>query len=88
MKQNPPTVNWIHNSAAYFDWSWQGCGFGQLSFSFDREKNEITCMNECMGRERVREILHAYADFIADHAILEDQSEDEPHQPMPTGEPE
>lgn len=35
-------------------------------------------MNECMGRDSVRKLLHAYADFIADRAILLDNPEDVP----------
>lgn len=83
MRLNPPEVTWIHSGDAYFDWSWTACGFGQLSFSFDRETNVIQCSNECMGRDWVRTILHAFADFVADHAVLDDYNEDKPPKPMP-----
>ena len=76
--ENPPVVDWLHGANAYFDWGWKGCGFGQLSFSIDKATGRITCMNECMSRESVREILHAFADFIADRAILLDNSDDVP----------
>lgn len=78
--ENPPEVSWLHssNANAYFDWSWAGCGFGQLSFSMDRKTGQITCMNECMSRDSVRKILHAYADFIADRAVLLDNDDDVP----------
>lgn len=75
---NPPEVHGIHQGNAYFDWGWKGCGHGQLSFTFDPEGDKITCMNECMGRDSVRKILHAFADFVADRVILEDTSEDVP----------
>lgn len=70
MAANPPNVDLI-NANAYLNWSWKACGFGQLSFTFDRETGAITCSNECMSRENVRAILHAMADHIADNAILD-----------------
>lgn len=76
--ENPPVVDHLHYANSYFDWGWEGCGFGQLSFSIDRETGQIECMNECMSRESVRKILHAYADFIADRAVLLDNEDDVP----------
>ena len=69
----PIEIAGIHNANAYFDWGWTGRGFGQLSFSFNRETGKITCNNECMSRESVRELLRAFADHIADNCILEDE---------------
>ena len=60
---NPPVVSGIHSTDFYFDWGWSGCGFGQLSVHFDRETGDLMCMNECMGRDSVRKLLLAYADF-------------------------
>ncbi len=71
MDANPPEITGIHGANAYFDWSWMGCGFGQLSFHVDSDTGRITCMDECMGRDRVRVLLHALADHIADNAVLE-----------------
>jgi hypothetical protein len=68
----PPKVEGIHWGSGYFDWSWQHTGFGQLSFNVNRETGEIVIDNECMNREAVREILHAFADHIADNGILRD----------------
>lgn len=73
-----PIVTSVHTSRAYFDWSWEGCGFGQLSFSFDPRPGDLTCMNERMGRNSVRKLLHAYADYIADRVILLDNPDDIP----------
>lgn len=72
MDENDPVVDvdGIHWANAYFDWSWKGCGFGQLSFSKDRETGKLTCMNECMGRESVRKILIAMANTVADKVEL------------------
>lgn len=70
MDENPPEVTGVHWASGYFDWTWKGCGFGQLSFSLDGDV--LTCMNECMGRDSVRKLLHAYADFIADRVILDE----------------
>jgi hypothetical protein len=73
MAANPPEIGSIHYGGCYFDWSWKGCGFGQLDFRVDRESGEIRVANECMGRERVRSILIALANHIADNAILDDE---------------
>ncbi len=42
--------------------------------SLNRETGELSCMNETMGRETVRKILHAYADHLADNVKLEEVS--------------
>lgn len=73
MAENPPEIDGIHWGNAYFDWGWKGCGFGQLDFRFDRETGKIHIANECMDRERVRAILVAFANHIADHGILDDE---------------
>ena len=70
MDTNPPEISDIHAASAYFDWSWMGCGFGQLSFRVT-DDGKIECSDECMGRDRVRVLLHALADHIADNAVLE-----------------
>jgi len=62
----------IFNGGAYFSWCMTGTGFGQLSFNVDQKTQVITCMNECMSRDTVRKILVAFANHIADNAILED----------------
>jgi hypothetical protein len=46
MNANPPTIEGIHWANAYVDWSWQGCGFDQASFSF--RDGKLTCEDECM----------------------------------------
>lgn len=77
MRQNPPVVDGLHQARMYFDWRWSGCGFGQLDV-FQSKDGVLTIDNECMSRDRVRAILHALADFIADRAILRDSPEDVP----------
>ena len=72
MAENPPEVGAIHDIYAYFDWEWPGCGFGQLDVRFNREAGTVHIANECMSRERVRSILVAFANHIADNAILDD----------------
>lgn len=78
MAANPPTIEGVHGAHAYFDWGWKGCGFGQLSFSVNAKTGEINCSNECMGREKVRAILHALADHIADKCVLDCDPETHP----------
>jgi hypothetical protein len=65
MKDNPPTCEGVHSASAYFDWSWKGCGFGQLSFHYNHEK--WSCGTEMMGPEATRKLLHSFADFVADN---------------------
>lgn len=77
MEANPPQVSYLHNAGTYFDWGWKGCGFGQLEVFLSKDGTLIV-ENECMGRERVRKILHAWADFVADRAVLRDNPEDKP----------
>jgi hypothetical protein len=72
MDENEPVVTGLHWANVYMDWSWKGCGFGQLSFSLDRETGKLICMNECMGRDSVRKILIAMANKIADEVVLEE----------------
>ncbi len=66
------SIHDLFSANAYFGWGMKGVGFGQLSFSLDRETGRLSCMNECMSRERVRALLHALADHIADNVILEE----------------
>jgi len=74
MAENPPEIDAIHiGSYLYFDWGWKGCGFGQLDVRFDPETGKIAVANECMSRERVRSILIALANHIADNAVLDDE---------------
>jgi len=60
----------VFSGGAYFNWGAVGIGFGQLSFSVDPSTQKVSCMNECMNRESVRKILHAFADHIADNAEI------------------
>ena len=69
----PIEISGFHSANVYFDWSWAGKGFGQLSFSMNRETGVITCNNECMSRDSVRLLLHAMADHLADTMELEDE---------------
>ena len=66
------SIDDIFNGRAYFSWGMTGTGFGQLSFNVDQKTQVITCMNEGMSRDTVRKILVAFANHIADNAILED----------------
>lgn len=68
----PPEIDSVHNGYAYFDWGWKGCSFGQLDFRIE-EDGTIRIANECMSRERVRTLLVAFANHIADKGILDDE---------------
>jgi hypothetical protein len=53
----------------YFNWGEIGRGFGQLSVRMT-EEGELHCMNELMGKERCRKLLHAYIDHVVDNMVL------------------
>ena len=59
-----PQVTEAHSAGAYFDWRWDGCGFGQLSFGV--KDGKWHCDTECMGPISTRKLLHAFADYVAD----------------------
>lgn len=73
-QENTPIINsdGIYQCEIYFDWGWKGFGFGQISFNYDRESGQLTCQNECMSRDAVRKIMHAFADYLADNAEMDD----------------
>jgi len=77
MDSNLPKVVETHTANTYFDWSWAGCGFGQMEVFLSKD-GTLVIDNECMGRDSVRKILHAWADYVADRAILRDNPEDIP----------
>lgn len=54
----------------YFNWSLPGVGFGQMDVR--SENNQFYIANECMNREKVRQVLIGLANHIADNAILDD----------------
>ena len=70
MDANPPEITSIHGANGYFDWSWMGCGHGQLSFSVDNF-GRVEFMDEHMGKERVRQIMHAFVDHLVDNGTFE-----------------
>lgn len=73
MNASNPEIETIVWSNIYVNWSWPGKGFGQLDVRTDQdEPGVIRVDNECMDRESVRKILHAWADFIADRAVFDD----------------
>jgi hypothetical protein len=69
MDANPPVVAEVH-AENYFTWSWQGCGFGELSFHFNETTKRFDINDECMGKESVRKLLHAFADYVVDNSDL------------------
>lgn len=79
IEDDKPVVTHIHNADMYVDWDWKGLGFGQLSFYIE-EDGKIHVMNEYMTRDSVRKILHAMADYVADHAVLTDNPSERKHE--------
>jgi hypothetical protein len=74
---NTPQVTCVHYGQTFFDWSWNGCGFGQLEILFNKD-GDLIAHNEMMSRDSVRKLLHAWADFIADRVQLADNPDDVP----------
>lgn len=68
-----PEIGSVFSGQAYFDWGWKNMGFGQLSFHVNQDTGKVYIGNECMNRETVRSILHAFADYVADNGIMEDE---------------
>ena len=64
-----PEVTAIHRTSFYFDWCWEGCGFGEMSMRIVDGKLEA--QDEFMSRESVRKLLIAYANYVADNCSLE-----------------
>jgi hypothetical protein len=62
----------IHTLRIYTDWGQKSVGFGQLALGVQVHKEDgkvcmrITGDTEAMGREWVRQALHAVADTLAD----------------------
>ena len=54
-------------SPIVINWSLKGFGFGQVAFY--EVNGELHCMNECMTKDRVKQILN----MMVDQAILDDQ---------------
>jgi hypothetical protein len=73
MDANPPEITSIHYGGVYLDWSWMGCGFGQLSFEIDRKTGAITFMDEHMGKGRVRTILHQLVDHLVENGKFDER---------------
>lgn len=59
------------------DWSMRGRGFGQLYFFVDEQTGKLRCSNECLSRERVKEILCMMVDqSLFDEDVEFDEDED------------
>ncbi len=67
VKFEPETGN-LANSTAFFSWSQHGRGFGNIYFYFNDE-GELHCDNECMSKERIKEILG----YMVDQAVFDDE---------------
>lgn len=66
----------------FVNWGATGCGFGQLRVS--ASNGQIYCENEYMSRTKIRQLLHALADEIADKTVLADEPlNDTPFTPLP-----
>lgn len=72
MDNNPADITFIHQANVYFDWSWMGCGFGQLSVIYDPENGRIRFMDEHMGKERTRQLMHAFVDHLVDNGEFDE----------------
>lgn len=65
-----PTVYDIHNASCYFNWGWEGIGFGELWVGKSKEDGRLVVDAECMSKESARKLLYAMVDKLLDEAEL------------------
>lgn len=68
-------------SNIYFNWSHPDMGFGQLSVDWNRETQQWVVGNECMRREKVREVLLAWVNEVCDNGAMDCPHHDEDFDP-------
>lgn len=71
-----PSIDFVHSAKTSFDWNFNS-RLGQMDVFLSRN-GQLIVDNGDLNREAVRKILHSWADFIADRAILRDRPEDFP----------
>jgi len=64
-----PTVVRINDAGMYFNWSWDGIGFGETWVGTSKDGRWVIDA-ECMGKERARALLYALVDKLVDEAEL------------------
>jgi hypothetical protein len=65
MVSPPPKIRALHTASGYFNWSWPSVGVGELSYR-TKSDGDIEFSAENMNAYRVRQLLHAFADVVAD----------------------
>lgn len=68
-------------SNVYFNWSLPKIGFGQLSVDWNRETGQYVIGNEMLRRDKVRELLIAWANKVADEGAMDCPNFDEDNDP-------
>jgi hypothetical protein len=71
-----PSIDFVHSAQTSFDWDFNSRS-GQIDVFLSRD-GQLIIDNGPLNRENVRKMLHSWADFIADRAILRDCAEDIP----------
>ena len=75
---SPVRISGLFNLQTYFSWKKETVGTGDMFISFNKDVPRISIVNEHVDRETIREILHEFADYLADRAILSDNLHDVP----------
>ena len=65
-----PEVRDIHNANIYFNWGWEGIGFGEMWVGKSAESGHLVIDAECMSKESTRKLLYAMVDKLVDEAEL------------------
>lgn len=65
-----PKIYDIHNASIYFNWGWEGIGFGELWVGKSKENGNLVIDSECMSKESTRKLLYALVDKLVDEAEL------------------
>lgn len=64
--------NCIHSMNGYFSWCATGVGFGQMSFSLNKETGKVEFDTELMSKEATRRALHDLVDYMIDNGVSGD----------------
>lgn len=72
-QKNDVEIESVYACNLYFTWAIAGMGFGELTVFKNNTTGQIECMNECMTRETVRQLLVEMANKLADEMVLLDE---------------
>lgn len=69
------------SSNVYFNWCLPEIGFGQLSVDWNPDTQQWVIGNEMLRREKVRELLIAWANKVCDNGAMDCPNREEESDP-------